>query len=150
MKTRRFQVAFVATIIWFIFMTYLSHQNGEETARASSRLMKLFWFLDTGQVEIVSSWTRKGAHVFCFFVLTVFLMKLLRITKLQAWIGVLAAFVWCFFDEWTKRSIPGRHYSTFDVMLNVIGVLLGWLMSRGRFWRHEERPLSRFIKLRGQ
>ena len=140
---KNFQVAFLATIIWFIFMTYLSHQNGEETARASSRLMKLFWFLDTGQVEIVSSWTRRGAHVFCFMVLTVLLMKLLRIAKLHAWIGVLAVCVWCFFDEWTKRSIPGRHYSTFDVMLNVAGVLLGWLLSRGRFWRHEERLLSR-------
>ena len=141
MKKRKFQVAFVATIIWFIFMTYLSHQNGEETARASSRLMQLFCFFDDGQVEIVSSWTRRGAHVFCFMILTVLLMKLLRIAKLHAWIGVMAVCVWCFFDEWTKRSIPGRHYSTFDVMLNVAGVLLGWLMSKGWFWYHEERAL---------
>ena len=143
MKTRKFQVAFFATIIWFIFMTYLSHQNGEETTRASSRLMKLFWFLDAGQIEIVSSWTRRGAHVFCFMILTVLLMKLLRIAKLQPWIGVLVVCVWCFFDEWTKRSIPGRHYSTFDVMLNAAGVLLGWLISRGRLWHREERALSR-------
>ena len=31
-----------------------------------------------------------------------------------------------------KRSIPGRHYSTFDVMLNIAGVVLGWLISHHR------------------
>lgn len=130
MKRYKFWVAIVLTIVWFIFMTYLSHQNGEGTARASERLMHLFWFLDPQQIEIVSRWTRSGAHVFCFMVLTILLLMALRLSKLCAWMGVVPVCVWCFFDEWTKRSIPGRHYSTFDVMLNVVGVLLGWLIWR--------------------
>ena len=35
-------------------------------------------------------------------------------------------------SRYTKRSIPGRHYSTFDVMLNIAGVVLGWLISHHR------------------
>ena len=132
MKERKFQVAIIVTIIWFIFMTYLSHQDGEGTARASSRLMRLFWFLNDEQIQLVSAWTRKGAHVICFLVLTILVLAALHLIKLHAWIGVSAVCVWCFFDEWTKRSIPGRHYSTFDVMLNIAGVVLGWLISHHR------------------
>ena len=128
MKKYRFWLAVVLTIIWFIFMTFLSHQDGEGTARASGRLMRLFWFLEPQQIEMVSGWTRKGAHIFCFMVLTMLLLGALYLAKLRGWLGVVALCVWCFFDEWTKRSIPGRHYSTIDVMLNLIGVLLGWLI----------------------
>ena len=67
-----------------------------------------------------------------FLVLTILVLAVLRLVKLHAWIGVSAVCVWCFFDEWTKRSIPGRHYSTFDVMLNIAGVVLGWLISHHR------------------
>lgn len=130
MKKYKFWVAIVLTIVWFVFMTFLSHQNGEGTARASGRLMRLFWFLDPEQIEIVSRWTRSGAHVFCFMVLTVLVMMVLQLAKLHAWMGGVSVCVWCFFDEWTKRTIPGRHYSTFDVMLNVAGVLLGWVIWR--------------------
>ena len=130
-KNQKYPVMFAVTAAWFVFMTYLSHQNGEETAKASGLLMRLFWFLDEDQVEMVSGWTRKGAHVFCFTVRTVLLLIALRLANLHVWLGVAAVCVWCFFDEWTKRTIPGRHYSTFDVTLNVAGVLLGWLIWKG-------------------
>ena len=128
MYRRRLQVAFAATIIWFIFITYLSHQNGEGTTRLSEQLMRLFWFLDAGQIETISGWTRRGAHVFCFMVLTILLLSVLRMMKLHTWLGMAGLLMWCFFDEWTKRAIPGRHYGTLDVMLNMVGVLLGWLI----------------------
>ena len=131
MKAKGFSIMCAVTTAWFIFMTYLSHQNGEETARASERLMRLFWFLDESQIEMVSGWTRRGAHVFCFTVLTILLLMALRLANLHAWMGVLAVCVWCFFDEWTKRTIPGRHYSTLDVTLNIAGVFLGWLIWKG-------------------
>lgn len=131
MKTRKIQVVFAATITWFIFITYLSHQDGEGTAKASEHLMRLFWFLDDEYIETVSSWTRRGAHVFCFMVLTILLLTVLRMARLHTWMGVVGLCVWCFLDEWTKRSIPGRHYGTFDVMLNLIGVMLGWMICRG-------------------
>ena len=138
MNIKKYPMVFAAAAAWFVFMTYLSHQNGEETARASERLMRLFWFLDEGQVEIVSGWTRRGAHVLCFTVLTVLLVMALQLANMHVWLGVSAVCVWCFFDEWTKRSIPGRHYSTFDVMLNIGGVLIGWLIWKG-IWYLVER-----------
>lgn len=143
MKTIKYPLMFAAPVAWFVFMTYLSHQNGEETAKASEWLMRLFWFLDESRVEMVSGWTRRGAHVFCFTVLTVLLLIALRLANMHVWLGVLAVCVWCFFDEWTKRSIPGRHYSTFDVMLNIGGVLIGWLIWSALRYLYERKAMSR-------
>ena len=130
MKLRKYQVVALATIIWFIFIIFLSHQDGTETALASQRFMKLFWFLKEDQLEIVSGWTRKCAHIFCFMVLTVLLTETLRLLKMRIGSGVATICLLCFLDEWTKQFVSGRHYSTLDVMLNLLGVLIGWEIFR--------------------
>ena len=39
-------------ILWFIFMTYLSHQDGEHTGRASRELAEHLRFLDNDIVNV--------------------------------------------------------------------------------------------------
>ena len=41
-----FYISLIATIFWFFFMTYLSHQDGEHTGRASRELAEHLRFLD--------------------------------------------------------------------------------------------------------
>ena len=40
-----------------------------------------------------------------------------------------AAVIWSWADERTKPFIEGRHFSWFDVGLNVCGVMLGWIIT---------------------
>lgn len=133
MKLQKYQIISAATIVWLLFMIFLSHQDGQGTARASELFMKMFCFLNPEQVMIVSGWTRKGAHVFCFMILTILLLETLCLVNYSRyiWIGVTALCILSFLDEYTKRVVPGRHYSTFDVMLNLVGVIFGLLVWKG-------------------
>ena len=47
-----FYISLISTILWFIFMTFLSHQDGEHTGRASRELAEHLRFLDN---DIMSS-----------------------------------------------------------------------------------------------
>lgn len=112
------------TVLWFVFMTYLSHQDGEHTGKASLGLAKKLKFLDSN-INKLNSHLRKAAHVFLFFVFILFLNMTLISMELQIGYGVMAAVFWAWADEKTKPFIKGRHFSWFDVGLNVCGVVLG-------------------------
>ena len=93
----------VATILWFILMTYLSHQTGDGTARTGR------WI--TGVLKNVDeAFLRTAAHIGCFLILTVLLLTTLRLAKVPVLPGVLFAVLWAWGDEWTKQFISGRHY----------------------------------------
>ncbi len=116
------------TILWFAVMTYLSHQNGEETSKTSWILAEdvhRIWARES--TEKINAFLRKAAHTVVFFILTILLEKTLAEigsgTLRVVWTGLLV--VWCLADEVTKTFVPGRHFSWLDVGLNLLGFLLG-------------------------
>lgn len=115
----------ILTVLWFIFMTYLSHQDGEHTGKASLGLAKKLKFLDSN-INTLNSHLRKAAHVFLFFVFILLLIMTLREFRIKMVYGVAAAVFWAWADERTKPFIKGRHFSWPDVGLNVSGVVLGF------------------------
>ena len=114
----------ILTVIWFVFMTFLSHQNGEQTGKASMELAKKLCFAGIN-VNRLNSYLRKAAHVFLFFVFNILLVITLKSYLLNPLYGVAAAVIWSWADERTKPFIVGRHLSWFDVGLNVFCVMLG-------------------------
>jgi VanZ family protein len=118
----------ILTVIWFVFMTFLSHQNGEQTGKASMELAKKLCFAGIN-VNRLNSYLRKAAHVFLFFVFNILLVITLKSYLLNPLYGVAAAVIWSWADERTKPFIEGRHFSWFDVGLNVCGVMLGWIIT---------------------
>ena len=114
------------TVIWFFFMTYLSHQDGEHTGRASRELAERLRFLDA-DIDDLNGKLRRAAHIVVFAVLTLLLGLTLRLGGLPlGWL--LMAAVWSYVDEATKPWIQGRHFSWFDVGLNLAGTFLGGAM----------------------
>jgi Predicted integral membrane protein len=109
-------------------MTFLSHQNGEQTGKASMELAKKLCFAGIN-VNRLNSYLRKAAHVFLFFVFNILLVITLKSYLLNPLYGVAAAVIWSWADERTKPFIEGRHFSWFDVGLNVCGVMLGWIIT---------------------
>lgn len=115
--------AVLTTVIWFLFMTYLSHQDGEHTSRTSRDLVKLLFH--SHNVEIINAYVRKAAHIIVFLVLSLlsgFTMFLFETTNLYL---IPLQLIWAYLDELTKRTIRGRHFSWTDVLLNMTGVLIG-------------------------
>ena len=118
------------TTIWFCFMTYLSHQNGKETTELSvgivEKIIKYFGLINYyNEIHIL---IRHLAHIIVFAILVV----LVLLTLAQKWqnkkifIGaILLTVLWTWGDEITKISIPGRHFSWRDVLLNLLGVIIG-------------------------
>ncbi|MCC8103699.1 MAG: VanZ family protein [Clostridiales bacterium] len=120
-------ITLLLTLLWFLLCTYLSHQPGEATAATSQRLARML-----GR-ENWNALLRKAAHVVTFAVLS-FLLSL----TVDAWAVVetgeidkrwlLAVFVWCILDEWSKRFVEGRHCSGPDCVLNLVGSLIGMVV----------------------
>ena len=114
------------TILWFLFMTYLSHQDGEHTGRTSRELAEKLSFLDS-DINILNGRLRRLAHVVVYAVLTVLLVITLKLGGCSPWLTA-GAIVWAWADEATKPLVQGRHFSWLDVGLNVLGIVIGILI----------------------
>ena len=113
-------------------MTYLSHQNGEETTKVSKgiveKIIEYFNLVNYNEIHYI---LRKLAHPFVFSILTI----LVLFTLYQKWknmkvfiFATIFIVLWTWMDEFTKLSIPGRHFSWYDVSLNFVGVIVGVLI----------------------
>lgn len=67
-----FYIFLILTVFWFIFMTYLSHQDGEHTGRTSRELAEKLSFLHI-DVGLLNGKLRKAAHVFVCAAFTILL-----------------------------------------------------------------------------
>lgn len=113
------------TVAWFIFMTYLSHEDGEHTSATSLRLAKFLTFLGD-DIEEINRYLRKIAHIVVFAVFTVLFCKTMELAKLPLW-TISLVYIFVVLDEATKPFIRGRHFSFYDIMLNLTGALIGVL-----------------------
>lgn len=126
-----FYIHLLFTILWFLFMTWLSHQDGEHTSKTSLELaihMK-HWF-PVKDIGKLNKQLRSSAHVILFAVLTILLTGTLRSAKVSAAGmagGLILTALWAWADEATKPLIQGRHFSWFDVRLNWMGIGIGIL-----------------------
>ena len=73
-----FYISLISMILWFIFMTYLSHQDGEHTGRASRELAEHLRFLDN-DINDLNGKLRRAAHIVVFAVFTFLLGLTLKL-----------------------------------------------------------------------
>lgn len=110
-------------------MTYLSHQDGEHTGMASRELAEKLSALDFlgSEMNILNGRLRRLAHVVVYAVLAVLLAITLKLGGHSPWLtaGII---VWAWADEATKPLVQGRHFSWFDVGLNVLGIVIGMVI----------------------
>ena len=114
------------TIFWFLFMTYLSHQDGEHTGRTRRELAEKLSFLDS-DINFLNGRLRRLAHVVVYAVLTVLLAITLKLGGYSLWLTA-GTIVWGWADEATKPLVQGRHFSWLDVGRNVLGIALGMVI----------------------
>ncbi len=124
-----FKLYVLITTIWFCFMTYLSHQNGEETTELSKGIVeRIIEYFQIENYNEIHSIIRKLAHpfVFCILVILVLFTLSQKCKKRKIFLfTTMLMILWAWLDEFTKLSIPGRHFSWNDVSLNLFGVVVG-------------------------
>lgn len=121
-----FCIFLILTILWFLFMTYLSHQDGEHTGRTSRELAEKLSFLEP-DMNILNGRLRRLAHVVVYAVLTVLLAITLKLSGHSPWLAA-GTIVWACADEATKPLVQGRHFSWLDVGRNVLGIAIGMVI----------------------
>ncbi len=114
------------TILWFLFMTYLSHQDGEHTGKTSRELAEKLSFLDS-DINILNGRLRRIAHVVVYAVLAVLLGITLELGGHSPWLTA-GAIAWAWADEATKPLVQGHHFSWLDVGRNLLGIVIGMVI----------------------
>lgn len=114
------------TIISFVTLVYLSHQNGKATHKTSLTLAKILGFLYSDK-EKLHKILRRSAHIILFGVFSLLFTLTLHSFSLSLYF-LAFPFLYSWADEATKVFSPGRHFSWFDVGLNIIGTILGVLL----------------------
>ena len=124
---KRFYVLLCISVVSFIIMTWLSHQNGEHKAQTSMNLARWLSFINP-DTEAVNAWLRRYAHVFLFSIMTILILMTLSAGGIHPLIGVPFLYLLSWMDEATKPFIQGRHYHWDDVKLNMAGVTIGCIL----------------------
>lgn len=122
-----FYILLILTILWFCFMSWLSHQNGSETAETSRHLAEgLSSIFHSRDLNRLNGTLRRAAHIIVFAVLTILILLTMMAGEITGrWIAVCLTVLWSLIDEVTKPLIQGRHFSWQDVGLTLIEVAHG-------------------------
>lgn len=121
-----FYIFLILTILWFLFMTYLSYQDGEHTGRTSRELAEKLSFLDS-DINILNGRLCRLAHVVVYAVLAVLLGTTLELGGYSSWLTA-GTIVWAWADEATKPLVQGCHFSWVDMGRNVLGIAIGMVI----------------------
>ena len=118
----------LTTIGWFCFMTYFSHQTGKKTVELSQGIVeRIIKYFQIGNYNEIHCIVRKLIHlfVFCIFIVLILFTLSQKYKNRKIFIfAMIFMILWTWIDEFTKLSVPGRHFSWCDVLLNLLGVTI--------------------------
>ena len=135
MKKRIF---LVLTLVWMIFIFYLSHQPASVSASQSGGFMDMLTSLpivgglfdELMEFSFAEFLIRKSAHMFLYFVLAILIY--MSISKGNSYRYYILAFVlsamYACSDEIHQLFIVGRSGEIRDVLVDSTGALIGLLL----------------------
>ena len=127
-KKKEIIISWMLLVIWMIFIFIMSSFNGNISSNQSGSIADLIYNLfDISDTEKVSLIVRKCAHVSEFFILGILVINL--ISKYNVKYSYLISFIVCVLyassDEFHQLFVPGRSGQVTDVLIDLIGVVLG-------------------------
>ncbi|MFL2665545.1 MAG: VanZ family protein [Dehalococcoidia bacterium] len=114
------------TIIWMIFIFFLSNQSGEKFEDISH---KIEWL----------KYQNFFAHFILYFILGFFFINFLRFYIKNNFMKFIYYFLfilfYSIFDEIHQYYVPGRYFEIMDIFVNIIGALALFItfISKSRF-----------------
>lgn len=133
------KINFIFLICWIIMCVIiflLSHQTSESSYQLTSGVIDSFnqqvnrfveWDAWTGLRKLIFDNSRKFGHVLLYFVLTVFAIPAFYKNKFKS--SSIVSFVinllYAVTDEFHQSFISGRGASIGDILIDVIGIVMG-------------------------
>lgn len=132
-------ISFLPAIIWLVILLALSSQNGPETAATSLPIAE--WIqqhiFPQDSVDYVHMYLRKWAHFIVYFVESGLLVLAMK-NVMKAWKAACTVFGLCtvlaIADEAHKVFIAGRHCQWDEAGINIVGVIMGVLLTWSILW----------------
>lgn len=131
MKNKKLVLAWILLALWMAFIFYMSSCNGNVSSDQSGTIVYILHnILGIDYSDKLIFIIRKCAHVSEFFILGILVINL--ISKYNVKYSYLISFIICVLyasiDEFHQLFVPGRSGQVTDVLIDLIGVVLGLLL----------------------
>ena len=128
-------ISFLPAIIWLLLLLVLSSQNGPQTAATSLPMAE--WIQQRFFPQDSVDYVRKRAHFIVYFIESGLLVLAMK-NVMKAWKAACAVFGLCTIlaiaDEAHKVLIVGRHCQWDEAGINIVGVIMGVLLTSSILW----------------
>ena len=131
MKNKRLVLAWTLLILWMLFIFIMSSFNGVMSSNQSGSIATLIYnIFNISDTEKVSFIVRKCAHVSEFFILGIVVINLVNKYNVKHiyFISFIICVLYSSSDEFHQLFVPGRSGQVTDVLIDLIGVVLGLLL----------------------
>ena len=128
MKNKRLVLAWTLLILWMLFIFIMSSFNGVMSSNQSGSIATLIYnIFNIRDTEKVSFIVRKCAHVSEFFILGILVINLVSKYNVKHiyFISFIVCVLYASSDEFHQLFVPGRSGQVTDVLIDMIGVILG-------------------------
>ena len=128
-------LSLIFLIFWCLLIFYFSNQPGSVSDHSSGLIVKLVRIIiPTGNLELLTFIIRKLAHMFLYFMLTILTYNCFNQFNIKKkYLIILFCFLYAISDELHQLFIVNRSCELRDVLIDTIGVLIGYLLMKGVF-----------------
>ena len=110
----------------------LSNQSGSSSTSESNIFVDFIYSIIHIDKDILVVIIRKSAHIFEYFVLFLLMYNYIRYYSIKSKfiLSIILCIVYSIFDEGHQLFIEGRAGEVLDVLVDTIGVFLGYILIR--------------------
>ena len=156
-------ISYILLIFWIFIIFYLSNQTGNISGNNSSSIIyALFDFIYNlfnldktnlnNLVNILDEPLRELMHSFEYLILGLLITNLLKQYKIKTniLIPILLCFIYASTDEIHQLFVPGRSFQYFDILMDMIGSIIGVLLLNLEMFKHKEYTINYRRQLKWQ
>lgn len=131
MKNKKLVLAWILLVLWMAFIFYMSSCNGNVSSDQSGTIAYVLHnILSINYSDKLIFIIRKCAHVSEFFILGILVINLVSKYNVKHiyLISFIISVLYSSSDEFHQLFVPGRSGQVTDVLIDLIGVVLGLLL----------------------
>ena len=116
----------ILVILWMIFIFYMSSNTSTESSKQSgvivSFIIDLFNITNTDNLTFI---IRKLAHFIEYFILGILVINVILDYHKRIYYAITICFIYALSDELHQIFIPGRSCEVRDIIIDIIGSVMG-------------------------
>ena len=118
----------ILLILWMIFIFYMSSLNSNVSSNQSGYIVNIIQnIFNINNINLITFIIRKLAHIFEYFILYILFCNYIKEYKNKNYIlfSIILSIIYSFTDELHQLFISGRAGRPQDILIDLIGILLG-------------------------